>query len=88
VLPLATIVNLFKKSVGVSGTVTCTELDIPVENIVVKMFRDAALTQQAGLNAVTDEDEAFFIDFKNTGGVRTFYVLAGGGTSERLKMLR
>jgi len=72
-------VNLFKKSVGVAGTVT-DQLDNGLPGYTLKMFNSSNV--QVGANAPTDGDGAYYINYKSVGGNQTYTVKLYLGTVE------
>jgi hypothetical protein len=70
-------VNIFKKNVGVAGVVA-NALDTGQPGWTVTMYTDPARTpaSQVGVPVVTDADGAYFINYKNTGGSRQFWLKA------------
>jgi len=66
-------VNIFKRSVGVAGTITNAS-DMPVPGVTVKLWNDAH--NQVLSTATTDSDGAYYLNYKATGGWNYYWVQA------------
>jgi hypothetical protein len=71
--------NVFKKSVGVAGSVVSQSAGLPLVGATLTLYGPNSSTKVAA-TATTDSDGAYYLNYKYTGSSATFVVRASAGT--------